>query len=316
MIRTGIIFGIVLTLSGVQTARAEPACDTISAVMRTASLIRKVQADKTHRNDFENFTRLESLVGQISLPALVPPETGDVLADESAALRAYLSSIREAIAGSKSGYDDYARETLITGLNRDLARSLQSLDQHWGCGPDEELSQEDEDIPVDAAQGAGADEETVEDRREETVNLQAKNPGSGSGAETGGQSNGVGLARGALMDGGTTLFSLIMLGIALIALGFYLRRRAKNRTVREARSLLHKPVQVRFGTDQAEMFVVDISMNGFKLEHSGRILHEGKVQVELEGIWHAGHVRWQNDFFAGVKFNKPINSETLSAVVQ
>lgn len=316
MFGRGFILAVLAAIGGFQTARAEPACDTISAVMQTASLVRKIQADKAHRNDPENFARLDILVGQISLPALVPPETGDALADESAALRAYLSTIREAIAGSKSGYDDYARQTLITGLNRDLARSLQSLDQHWGCGPDEDLSEEDEDIPVDAALGAGASEETVEDRREEAVNLEAKNPSSGSGAVTGGQSNGVGFGRGALMGGGTTLFSLMVLGIALVALGFYLRRRAKTRTVREARRLLHKPVQVRFGTEEAEMFVVDISMNGFKIEHSGRILHEGKLQVKLEGIWHAGHVRWQNDFFAGVKFNKPIDSETLSAVVQ
>jgi len=316
MIRRGIIFGIVLTLSGAQTAWAEPACDTISAVMETASLVRKIQADKAHRNDPAHFARLDMLVGQISLPALIPPETGNVLADESIAIRAYLSTIREAIAGSKSGYGDYARQTLIAGLNQDLARSLQSLDQHWGCSPDEELSEKDEDIPVDAALGTGASVETVEVRGEETVNLEAKNPGSAGGAVTGGQSNGVGFARGALMDGSTALFSLIVLGIALIAIGFYLRRRAKNRKVREARRLLHKPVQVRFGAEQAEMFVVDISMNGFKVEHSGRILHEGKVQVELEGVWHAGHVRWQNDFFAGVKFNKPIDSETLSAVVK
>ena len=50
------------------------------------------------------------MVDRIALPILVPPQAKGALSEEQAALFAYLSSVRDAVSGAQSGYEDYAGE--------------------------------------------------------------------------------------------------------------------------------------------------------------------------------------------------------------
>jgi len=105
-----------------------------------------------------------------------------VLADESNRYpRLSIDYSRGPIAGSNPANGDYARQTLIAGLNQEILREAPAiLGSAFGAAArTKELSEKDERHSVDRRGAPGASRwRQCEVRGEETVNLEAKNPGS------------------------------------------------------------------------------------------------------------------------------------------
>jgi len=91
--------------------------------------------------------------------------------------------------------------------------------------------------------------------------------------------------------------------------------RSHKTRVREQRRVLNIPISIKMGSTAYDAGLVDISMNGLKLEHAGRIKRPSKLHVQLGEMWYLGQIKWHNKLYAGVKFKKPIDADTLSAVI-
>ena len=76
------------------------------------------------------------------------------------------------------------------------------------------------------------------------------------------------------------------------------------------------PSKIRIGKAEHTIIIVDISMNGTKIQHSEIINQQGKLHIELDGTWYSGKIKWTNKLFAGVKFERSISLQTFNAVLQ
>jgi len=63
------------------------------------------------------------------------------------------------------------------------------------------------------------------------------------------------------------------------------------------------------------MIIIDITRNGFKIEHDGQIEKAQTLKVQLNGKWHVGQIKWHNNFYAGVRFKKPIAEKSFRDII-
>lgn len=320
MFKSGFILISLLVISlalpiHASPAKTDTACQTIDNVLGTVSLVREIQLTQSGKNLPRQIAELETLTIKIALPALVPPQARDGLASEHQALFTYLARLREAIAGAKSGYDDYARQILDGAASADFERAIQSLELYWHCKP----------------------ETSSPDTKTENSNAKPAYLGeSGSGAKTASiglsrpfaetspsrdrptnnhLSKQVKFALPTLLSNASFLFPLTVL-VILASIFMYAQKRSKKQKVREARRFIYKPVKIRIGKKVSTSMVVDISMNGAKLQHQSLIKNQRRISIKLDDSWYAGQIKWSNNLFAGVKFDKPISPQSLNQLLQ
>lgn len=297
-------------------------CDSLDDILYSAALIQKMTLP-TEDDAFVNMAReLDGLARSISLPALIAGSgavPSRAFETERAALFQYLSSVREGAAAAQAGFDNYALDILAGAQTPDFTQSLSSLQSHWMCGQESLASErlaaaEDQDIFQPQARfGGGA----LADTDERFARLENTAVGTNKVARrfSGGGSTLPSAQLDSVMPKASVGLFLLLLSTALIIGAFYARVQSRKSRVREQRRVLNSPVAIRVGTATHDAGLVDISMNGLKLEHSGLIKRPSKLYIQLGETWHPGQIKWHNKLYAGVKFKKPIDAQTLSAVI-
>lgn len=314
MLKKSYIFAAVLTFSSAQSAFADNACGMIDAVLQTASIVKKMDSKPSPREFKDNIATLDILLEGISVPSLASPTSGDALHAEGLALFTYVSKIREAVAGSQAGYADYAHDTLTGIITPEFSRSLQNLDTHWNCTPPEPTRSDTtdrQDLSQTVYVGQ-APAPAVLTPIETAKQLPGNQTSIGGSSRSVGQSGPM-FEKGIPLESDTRLFMAIAAIMALLG-AYLLRRRSRSYRSREARRIIHHPVKVRLGKKIHQMVMVDISMNGFKVQHPEVIEEHRKLRIFLNGQWHKGKIKWSNKGFAGVRFTKPIDSETFHGI--
>lgn len=310
-----IIFACFLGLISAQTARAETACGTLSHMIESVSLVRQIQTDPGGPSYEAQIERLNTVTAQISLPDLIPVDPAASRPTERDALIRYVSGLREAVSGAASGHDTYARQTLETIITPAVFGGLSSLETHWGCGGEENSQPSDVDRDTDTAAFSGADGGDIENGQKHLSNPTDSTTNTRNRPTTDQAGNGTSFGRDAIVTGNTMTFFIMLLVMALIGVFFYAQSRARRKTVRETRRALNILVDVQLDGKDHHMRLVDISMNGFKVRHSGLIDDQEDITIAIGDAWHQGHVRWANPHYAGVKFKRAIDPETLASVI-
>lgn len=304
-----IILGLFLALLCAQTSRAETACSTLSSMVESVSLVRQIQIDPGGPNYRAQMQQLSSVAGLISLPTLIPDDPASSGSTEREALIQYVSGLREAVSGAALGRDRDARRTLETVITPELFSGLSSMGSHWDCDGEEPTRQSDVDGDTERSAFSGSEGGETQGGPSSPADSSA---GSLNRATSMGNGNGTASRRDAVVTGNTMTFFIMLLIMALIAGFFYAQSRARRKTVRETRRPLNTLVDVQMDGQNRQMRLVDISMNGFKVRHSGQIDDQEEMSVAIDGAWYQGHIRWVNPHYAGVKFKRAIDPETLA----
>ncbi|MGJ8562389.1 MAG: PilZ domain-containing protein [Alphaproteobacteria bacterium] len=309
LISTLLLFGLISA-----PATAQTACGSLDQILETVSVVRDIQVDKRDRNFPKNIRKLSTLSETISLASIAPPVQDGLLSVDMENMFRYLSTVRESVAGAHSGYDEYAKNSLNNGITPELAASLQLLAEYWDCRPETEGAENDL---------SGSDEKARRSQKQ-ALEVKAKAENSrkaGTKELVSTERSNSGVLEKMRLDGGVIfkgdmlvlMLALAFLGTALLI--YYIQKRAKTFRERDARSLLNKSVKARLGKAEFEMFIVDISMNGAKIQHPTVIDKQRKIAIFLNGRWHAGQIKWFNTLYAGVKFKKPIDTQTVSSAL-
>lgn len=266
--------------------------------------------------EFSNILKdLDALIGPISGPDLLPSEALGTFDAESAVIFAYLSMLREAISGAEAGHLDYAKSLLKAGPPPEFIRGLDSLDTHWQCQIAEvDPPSETGDLTQEAVYAGGNSVRT------DRIMTDQSSPALGSlRARARPSTSGAVLQKleldGVLVGGSFQLFFLIVIMIAGLVV-FHRIRNSKTLKARENRRLVHLLVSIRMGPVDYEMTLVDISMNGFKIQHGGVIRRDGHLQVKLYNDWYDADIKWTNSLFAGVRFKRAIPPQLFERVVE
>jgi len=326
MFNKAFLLTIFLMMTSAVPAIAAPACQMIDKVLGTFSLVRDIQIDQNDKHYAENMSKLAALVEQISLPALVPPQSLDELSAESAALFHYISSLRTAVASAKSGYDDHAKQTLNTGITKAFTASIQSLAYYWNCMP-EQPAPDIQKVSVAEARSApnkplylGAADTSVKPVRGERVKPLMEKPGIRNRLADNRPTDSrlAGRVKFGLVTpvSNTSLLLAFMVFFVQFGTLYIVHKRARNYKVRDARCFVHMVSKMRMGKSVHGIIIVDISMNGAKIQHRKLIKKQKKLQIELGGIWYPGQIQWSNQRFAGVKFDRPIGAQVFNTVLQ
>jgi len=310
-----IILACFLGLISAQSARADTACGTLSYMVESVSLVRQIQTDPggpTYRAQIE---RLNAVTQRISLPDLIPIDPAASRTTERDALIRYVSGLREAMSGAAAGHDSYARQTLGTVITPEVFSGLSSMESHWDCGGEDTARESQSSDSSDSSAFSGSGGGDADGTSSRMSNPADSSATSRNRPTTDGNGNGAYFGRDAVVGGNTMTF-FIMLGImALIGIFFYAQKRAKRTIVRETRRALNVPVRVQLEGRDHQMRLVDMSMNGFKIQHTGQIDGQEEIEVAIEGAWHQGQIRWSNPHYAGVKFKRAIDAQTLATVM-
>ncbi|MEL6687472.1 MAG: PilZ domain-containing protein [Pseudomonadota bacterium] len=297
-----IAFGATPTL-------AQDACQTVGHTVDSLAVIQALSADPESRSLSR---RLQRSVASIQASGLTQTDTNALSLTEQTALRDYITALQQAAAIAEAGSVADARTIVAPHVNAALFSSLENLELQWECLPEEAV-------------------ETTVDERETSggAAVQPGSNGSGSGLGTpgnlangtlsgpglensqGNAGRGVSFAQDAIVGGNVVAFYFMLLGFFLVGLVFYLSRRLRRQTEREARRVLDRPVKVFLNGSLHHLRLVDISMNGAKLGHKGEVSEDDDIGIDIGGTWHNAQVRWTNTNYAGVKFKKALDAFTV-----
>lgn len=307
-----ITLGLLLALICAQTARAETACGTHSSMIESISLVRQIQMDPGGPNYRVQIQQLNSITGRISLPALIPDDPASSDSTEREALIQYVSALQGAVSSAALGRDGDVRRTLQEVITPQVFSGLSSLGSHWECDGKEPSRQSDVDGNTEMAAFSGSEGGEAQNGESSPADSSASSLNRSTSMGSG---NGTASRREAVVTGNTMIFFIMLIVMALLALFFYAQSRARRKTVRETRRALNTLVDVQMDGQNRQMRLVDISMNGFKVSHSGQIDIQEEISLALGGAWHQGQIRWANPHYAGIKFKRAIDPKTLSSAM-
>lgn len=313
MLKKSFILGFMATLCAYPAAQAQTACETVDNVLRSVTVVKDMDSNRNGQNFSEIIFELEGLVEQISVPVLVPQSTGNALDVQRAVTSQYVSNMRDAIVAAQSGYENYAKQTLRNGLNADFTQSIETLTGYWNCSPAEEDNRPDAEAKTIQTVYRSAPKEKVETRIVQRPRVVEGDSTARNRAANGGVIQQANLDRGQLLEANAMVFLLMIGFFALVGLYFYVQNRTKKFKAREARRVVQLPVKVRLDKENYSALVVDISMNGLKMQHPDAIDGQRKLSVQIGDSWHVGQIMWSNKMFAGIKFKKPIDRKTYTA---
>lgn len=307
-----IIFALFLGLISAQSARAETACGTLSHMVESIALVRQIQNDPGGPAYRAQVNRLNTLNAQISLAELIPADPAASRSEDRQAVSQYVSGLQMAVSGAMMGRDITARQTFETLITPAVFSGLSSFDTHWDCSGEALTPRSDRDADTDTKTLSDAANGDAENGPNRPANPTESTGNSGDLTQSVGSGNGTAFGREAIVTGNVMVFFIMILGMILIGGFFYAQSRMRRKTVREARRALNASVDVKLDGQTRQMRLVDISMNGFKIGHSGQISEQDDISVAIGGTWYEGNVRWANPHYAGVKFKRAIDPETLS----
>lgn len=306
---------LLVALSAFTPAKADATCEMVDNIVRTVSIVRDIQVSQNDEDYLKNISYLKDQIDVIDRYKLASPSPNEELSKDKKAVFYYVTELRKSVTEADAGYNEDAKSRLSNSLTQSFIRSLQSLEYHWDCRVREATSQalilrSTEDALRTRAPSA------IENN---TSRAAAKHFTGESNALSNPSQSGINkqatLNLGIVLKEDITLLTLLVLSALLSSL-YYMRRRRKNYAVRDKRRRLNQTVKVSIAETLYNMAIVDISLNGVKIQHSNLIESPIKLRIHLGDEWHIAQVKWRNASFAGVKFAKPISPQIFNTVIQ
>lgn len=291
-------------------AFAQDKCALHETIIESLALSHRLLTQPDNRAAAQQFDRVSA---SLQISDLVASGVDGLPTAQRDALFSYIVSVRD--AAMQGGQDRLSRLRAIQSdrIKPELFAGLSTLENGWACRPET----------------TDAETQTSSRQMAQTFNrgssgVAGATPGNparalpSNAARTGpskATSGGTYFGRDALVDGSVMLAYLLLLGIILLIAFFAIQRRLRRERIRESRRLLDQPVTIFIEGTAHKLRLIDISMNGAKLRHSGEIDREVELGLQLDGTWYSGQIRWFNDNFAGIKFRRPLNIETLESAL-
>lgn len=303
------------TLALPLSAKAQTACQMIDHVTQSVAIAQTAGNAKSLKEQRDATLTLEPVLDRISTPALLPSEVRQSLPGDSQAIIRYVSSLREAVEAAKTGHMDFAVETLSGALGPDMANGVTSLASYWNCNPNSNAPTLGSGNLLGSADAASG---TNESAPLSNKRVQSVGDGSNLRDRSGERSSGDGshFRNNVVVEGNIVSFMMMLGLMALTGLFVFLYRQRKRFRAREARRVLNRPIPVRIGEAESELLLVDISMNGAKLQHPGGLEGERRIDLNLNGLWHSAFIKWSNPLFAGVMFKTPLDESELKTIIE
>lgn len=290
---------LLAPLASAQTSTPSDACETVTDLWQSAIMIRTV-AQMPGRIDAGSRDTLQTRINTLSLSALTDASNDLQTEIHRRALERFQNQARVKL--SESG----ASQSLADLLTPDLFTRLQALEKRLGCVAQDTLDELDFQAPAQGPSGPGS----TADSLSTDATLSQRSGGLSAGTLSSGQS--VSSPLTASDFGALALMIAILIGLPY---WLYYRRNSASYKAREVRHILSQSVTVRINERPLQLTLVDLSMNGFKLRHDGRVEGTGSIDMALGGDWHNGHIRWRNDGFIGGNFVHPLPPATMIDVI-
>lgn len=306
------------TSADAQTSTTPAACQTSNTILQSLSVVRNIQSDSKGREYTAHLSTLSALTSQIELSTFtqnsgLDNKNGIAQGPNIDAVSKYVETLQAANAIGKTSARDDARQILIQAITPDVTKSLRSIENYWNCRTRNIVEQTaSSDKLADFTGQSAVTTDYTPSETSKTASQDSKTRGLSANSRVLKQSK----------VGRDVAFYIsppywLILGFLILGLVIYgLQKRSKGFKARQKRRILNSPVRVRIGKQDVAMMLVDISRNGVKVQHGGALGGEKKVNLYINRQWHAGHIIWSNDTFAGVQFKKPMKAQTFNTVVQ
>ena len=281
----------------------------LDRVTHTVSLIESIADPKLISVQTDNYKQLVQTVGNIATLDLQPAPYRQKFEAQSQVLDRYIGALQRISTQTKSENAHYSVLSLNAAIKPELAQSLQSLNRYWTC---ERKSIEVFSMP------------DVSDSTAMTTSLRAHKSvaesmsGTKSGESRGGDVRskiGNSDRRPPSNQAGFTPNYFLLIFLSFLGLFSLLYFNRKRNRAREYRRIINRPAAVTLNKKTSDMIIIDITRNGFKIEHDGQIEKAQTLKVQLNGKWHVGQIKWHNNFYAGVRFKKPIAEKSFRDII-
>lgn len=313
MVWVRVICAVLVAATTFQTAKAQSACESINDVVETVALVRTLQTAQGDRDQIGALMQLDNNVRRMSVDPILSAAALQALPTEAHALNLYVDTLESALVQARAGQGDIAKQIVISALAGEAASAISAFGDYWECRPQNAENAALPDIASDAASKTpgSTDSTAASDRWARSV-AEGSDVRDRSG-ERSGLSGGY-YGRDAVV-GSNSMMGLIVMGAMALVGGFVVawrRRRSKN--AREARKVLNRSISARINGEISDLVLIDLSMNGAKLQHFDTLEGTEKIDIQLSGRWHAAQMKWCNPLFAGIMFRKAIDMETMEAI--
>ena len=297
-----------LFVMGASPVVAQDSCQTMGHTIESIAIVQALSATP----DADGLSaRLDRVAQRLRTNNLSPNDANALSVDEQKALQLYMTAIQQAAALAETGSVDDARAVVAPFVTADLFSSISNLQERAECLPEGSAEVGDDEVAEIGGNATLAGESSGRGAGEPGNLAKGSNSGPGTEAVEAGQGRGAYFGRDAIASGSMVTFYIMLLLFALAGLGFYLQRRLRRETEREARRILDKPVKVYINGALLRLHLIDISMNGAKLGHAGEVTENDDIGIDIGGTWHNAQVRWTNSNYAGVKFKKALDAFTV-----
>ena len=306
----------ILTLGFSPTpAFSQTPCETIDAILQTVSTVRDFEIDAGKARTLETLSVLERQLDRLSLVSLFPSLDKNVFLLEQKEILAYLSKIQTAVTAGENNFSPDVRGYTEEVITPEFISTLSSLNSYWGCNFVQSQSDQTVSLHQNYSSKFGLDPVKTEDRLGGVYSpipkmLNGPKRGEGHASVSHVTLNPL------LLEGGKGVLLLMTFIVVSSASTYLYFKYQALQSVREMRHLLYLPVISKINNVTHPMVLVDISMNGGKLQHDQAIEGKPHISFFVGKRWLKGQVRWSNSSYAGVLFKSPLDAHVLMDVVQ
>lgn len=312
-LRTFII-SLLLMAAAAWRADAQTTCSSVDDVWHSLSVVRDIEAKPKSRNYAENIAKLDALADKIFLPSLITPDFQQAFPDDNEKLFSYVAQIRQVVSGANAGHHDYSRKTLSGLTSNNFAESMLLLQNHLGCAP----GQFAESLYPFLAENSKVQANLLTDSGlANIVDSLPQDPGKAGADKSRANQQNFAASDGKedpLLLLEILLLILVITVVSMFVADFFIKRR-RLQIKREERHFCNLPTQVRLGRNIHAATILDVTMNGMKIQHFGAIKHKRFMRILIDGHWYKLQVRRLDSSFAGVQFKRPVSAETLQLIL-
>ena len=316
MLKRTLLLSCAATLSIAAPAWAETSpCKMINQLLYSASLLKQIETEPQSQKPSDTARKLSRVIDNISLDSLIPPSSQSSFSYEHASLLKYVSYARESATKSPTRQEGGDQTEFRTALSPELSKSLQTLEAHWQCRPALNAQPSLTEGRAGAATFGGGTLSGVIQSKTQIANAAPQTSKPARHFSGGGTVLGQAQLDGVMPKASFQLFLLILLTATIMG-GIYWQKRTIRHQVREHRRILNTATEIKLGTQSYQVVMVDISRNGFKIQHPSIIEQSQNLYVRLADLWFPGQIKWHNKLYAGVKFKEPLDTETFNGFLE
>lgn len=308
-----IVFLLIFT--GICGASAQTKCDSVDDIWQTLSVIRDIEVDEKRHRYTENIEALGTLANHIFLPVLISSEFKRSFPQANENLFSYVARIRQAVAGANAGHHSFTLQTLSGLTSESFAESILVLQNYLGCA----FGQSTEKTNPFLAKNSIAQPNLLTESGEGNYDKSTSQSSKVADLEKDMVSQKGVVGRNILDDPALVLklllFAIFTIVVAVLTVRFLVKRRLQY-IQRQERHICNKFAQLNLRGKVLAATILDITMNGMKIQHFGSLKRKRTLRIGIDGEQYKIQVKWLNTSFAGVQFKRPISAETLQLLLR